>query len=107
MGTIINWLIAIGCLLIGSGIGIWGLTDVNKTITIWLIGIPGAVCLVIAAGLELQKIVWGGVSTENRAYVFVTDADIANPAGSPPTMAVNIKNTGRTPALELTWRAKF
>jgi hypothetical protein len=111
--TIINWLLAIGCLLVGSGVGLWGLTEVNKTLVIWFIGVPGALCLVLAAGLEFQKFATSDgkansvSNADSRAYVFVVDADISNPVGSPPTMAVNIKNTGRTPANELTWRAKF
>jgi len=111
MSSLINWLVAIGCMLIGSGVGVWGLTDVNKSIAIWLIGFPGAVCLVVALGFEFQKIASDGnkpnEGTDRRAYVFVTDGDVANPAGGIATVFVNIKNTGQTPARDLTWRAKF
>lgn len=43
-----------------------------------------------------------------RAYVSVSDADLSDvTSANAPTVAVNIKNTGRTPAYELTWRANF
>ena len=45
--------------------------------------------------------------SSGRAYVFVTDGFVETPAGGTPTVAVNIKNTGQTPAVDLTWRAKF
>ena len=51
----VSWLVAIGCLFIGSGVGIWGFTDVNRLIAIWLVGFPGAICLIIAACVELQN----------------------------------------------------
>jgi hypothetical protein len=54
---IISWLVAVGCLLIGGAIGLWGLTEISKSIAIWFVGVPGAVFLVVAAGLELQKFV--------------------------------------------------
>jgi hypothetical protein len=69
MGAI-GWLVAIGGILIGAAIAVWGYTELSKTITIWLIGFPGAVCLVIAAGIELQRIA----------------EEIKSPAAAPPTL---------------------
>lgn len=43
-----------------------------------------------------------------RAYVYVNDANLSDVTGAnAPTVAVNIKNTGLTPAYDLTWRAIF
>jgi hypothetical protein len=43
-----------------------------------------------------------------RAYVSVSDANISDVTGAnAPTVAINIKNTGLTPAYDLTWRAIF
>lgn len=43
-----------------------------------------------------------------RAYVSVSDASLSDVTGAnAPTVAVNIKNTGLTPAYDLTWRAIF
>ena len=43
-----------------------------------------------------------------RAYVSVSDAGVSDPIGdTPPTVFVSIKNTGQTPAYDLTWRAIF
>jgi hypothetical protein len=53
--SVVSWLVAVGSIAIGAAIGVWGLTDVNRTFVIWLIGIPGVICLVIALGFELQK----------------------------------------------------
>jgi hypothetical protein len=43
-----------------------------------------------------------------RAYVYVSNADISDlTSGEAPTVSVTIKNTGNTPAYDLTWRAIF
>jgi hypothetical protein len=43
-----------------------------------------------------------------RAYISVVDADLSDLTGDiPPTVAVNIKNTGQSPAYDLSWRATF
>lgn len=43
-----------------------------------------------------------------RAYVTVSDADVSDlTVEGAPTVAVVIKNTGTTPAYDLTWRATF
>lgn len=43
-----------------------------------------------------------------RAYVSVSNADISDlTGGDAPTVSVTIKNTGITPAYDLTWRATF
>jgi hypothetical protein len=55
MTSLINWLIALGCLFVGSALALWGLTEVNKIIAIWAVAVPGAIMLVLAGGLELTK----------------------------------------------------
>jgi hypothetical protein len=109
---LIGWLVALGCLFIGAAIGIWGLTEFNKLIAIWAIGIPGALFLVAAGGIELHKLALEGgkpkiVTNDRRAYVFPDASEVANPPGSSPVVITNIKNSGQTPAYELTWRAKI
>ena len=47
------------------------------------------------------------VVSQLRAYVLVSDADTGPVGTAAPAMAVTIKNTGQTPAYELSWRAKF
>ena len=43
-----------------------------------------------------------------RAYISVIDADLSDLTGDiPPTVAVSVKNTGQTPAYDLSWRATF
>jgi hypothetical protein len=105
----IGWLVALGCLLMGAAIGIWGLTDVNKSIAIWLVGVPGAVCLVVAAGLEFQKIASDIKSGPNeseiinqRAYVIVEGSELRFVGGEKPSEGwVSLKNNGLTPAFDL------
>jgi hypothetical protein len=53
---LIGWLVSAGFCAVGIAAGLWGLTEVSKTIVIWIVGIPGAICLVIALGLELQNL---------------------------------------------------
>jgi hypothetical protein len=55
MTSLINWLLAIGCLSIGSALAFWGFTEVNKMIAIWVLGVPGGIMLVLAGGVELTK----------------------------------------------------
>lgn len=43
-----------------------------------------------------------------RAYISVIDADLSDLTSDiPPTVVVSIKNTGQTPAYDLSWRAIF
>ena len=101
---LIGWLVAIGCLLVGAAIGVWGLTEINRTITIWLIGVPGAICLVLGAGFELQKLADGNTPPANRpdAYVFVEASELRYlGTNRPPEGWISLKNGGTLPAREL------
>lgn len=44
---------------------------------------------------------------QTRAHVNFSEGDVNHPGGSPPTITLVIKNTGNTPAYNLTWKAKF
>lgn len=111
MGAV-GWLAALGCMFIGAAVSVWGYTEFSRTVTIWIIGVPGAMCLVVGAALELQKF---APSTDKpkakentqRAYVLPDNSEVTNIAGSPVTAIVNIRNSGQTPAYELTWRVRF
>jgi len=81
---------------------------------IWF-GFFGAVCLLLLFALQLTD---HEISKRNlshakpsigaaRAYISIFQADVSHPIGSPPTMSITIKNTGRSYAMDLTWRAKF
>jgi hypothetical protein len=108
VGTI-GWLVALGCMFIGVFVGVWGYTEFNRTVAIWIVGFPGAVCLLIAAGLELQKVGAEPAPKDNplRAYVFTDHSEVIHAPGKAPTAIVTIKNSGQTPAYELTWQAEF
>jgi hypothetical protein len=109
---VVSWLVALGCMFIGVSVGVWGYTEFNRTVTIWIIGVPGAVFLIVAGALELQKFASEADKPKikenpQRAYVFPDHSEVANVTGSPVTAIVNIKNSGQTPAYEVTWRVKF
>lgn len=108
--------------IVGAGIFItWGITawySGGKVHAIWLL-FGGAVCLLLLGAIQWQE----DVSKPNeagaqkptetevaktRAYVSPSDAGFVIPTdNSAPTVFVVIKNTGQTPAYDLTWRAKF
>lgn len=113
---LIGWLVSAGFCAIGAAAGLWGLTEISKTVVIWGVGVPGAFCLVIAAGFEFQNLVPSAAVPEKiseatiqqlRANVMVDNAEVSYSSGEKPTMVVSIKNAGQTPARNLTWRAKF
>lgn len=113
---LIGWLASAGFCAISVAAGLWGLTEVSKTVAIWGVGVPGAFCLVVAAGLEFQRSIPSPSAPEKmsestvqqlRANVLVDSAEVSNEPGKKPTMVVNIRNAGQTPAKEVTWRAKF
>jgi hypothetical protein len=53
--SLVGWLVAVGCMFLGGAASIWGLTEINRTVVIWLVGFPGALCLIVALGFEAQK----------------------------------------------------
>ena len=111
MERAVFWLVIFGPLLIGLAACIY-YGGGNKSLAVWM-GFGGGLLLLLAVTVQLQEDVWKEQADSppkdnpRRAYVYVTDGDVANPPGGIVTVAVNIKNTGQTPALELTWRAKF
>jgi hypothetical protein len=52
---LIGWPAGIGFLCIGAAIGVWNFTEINKTVVLWSIGVPGAILIVFGAGFEIQK----------------------------------------------------
>jgi hypothetical protein len=98
---LISWLVAIGCLLIGSGIGVWGLTDVSRVYPIWFLGVPGAILLIIALGFELQN--YGtqhaAIDQPGRPWVSVFRMAVAPIQVGDFRSIIRFKNTGQSPAL--------
>jgi len=102
-------------LLAGFAVGAW--YGGNKGQALWY-GFFGVVCLLLLITLQLQEAIRhdeppsqkaGEAATiQARAYVSVNDAGLSDLIGdTPPTVFVSIKNTGQTPAYDLTWRAFF
>jgi hypothetical protein len=117
---LIGWLVALGCLFIGAAIGVWSLSEFNKLVAIWALFVPGAILLVVAGGAELHvffsdakaiisKPESADPPKENplRAYVFTDMNEVVHEPGRPAKVILHIKNSGQTPAYDLTWRARF
>jgi hypothetical protein len=111
METAVFWLVILGPVIIGIAVAVY--YGGSKTFALWT-GFVGCVLLLLAGGLQWQQAIWKSQEPPDeatvkrlRAYVYAIDADINHVVGSGPTVSVTIKNTGQTPALELTWRAKF
>lgn len=107
MGKTAAWLLAFGTMFLSISIGFWIAGTYSNSIT--YSGISGVALILIALVAEYL-----GVRREknerlvvDRAYVHVNDASVSHPNGAAPTMVVSVKNSGRSPARELTWRAKF
>ncbi len=121
MDFAILWLPVLGALLIGAGLAIWGFTDGNRTIALW-IGFWGALLILVAMTLYLQQGIsnsahskqevsvskqQGGDTSEiakkqARAYIFSTASELRN-FGTPKriTGVIELKNMGSTPAYKL------
>ena len=92
----------------------------RKVLGLWL-AFAGVVLLLLTGTIQMQQ----SIRTEDspketnaapdkatiiakRAYVAVSDANVSDlTIESAPTVSVIIKNTGATPAYDLTWRAMF
>lgn len=119
MELMIFWLPIIASILLG-GIATAAWYGGNKTLCLWL-AFTGLVCMLLTATIQIQQYLrttdgipkTTGVPDKEsviaqRAYVSVSDASISDlTGGNAPTVAVTIKNTGVTPAYDLTWRATF
>jgi hypothetical protein len=113
------WLPLIASILLG-GVAASAWYGGDKTLSLW-VAFGGVVLLLLTAAIQLQIRIISGASdatatrvpdkatiTAQRAYVLVSDATISDLAAeTPPTVSVTIKNTGTTPAYDLTWRAIF
>jgi hypothetical protein len=108
---IIGWLVSAGFCALGVAAALWGLTELNKTIVIWFVAVPGAFLLIIAAGLEFQEL--SRVKPELteierrqlRAYVTLTkivQIPLIPEVGKPFEIKVEFMNTGKSPARKVT-----
>jgi hypothetical protein len=97
---LIGWLITIGGLLISAALSCWGFTEVNKTFVIWGLGVPGALILIAAAGIELQQYA-GGEKNSNEPNLVVSTASVLYRAQS-FFISVAVKNAGKTTARGVT-----
>src|SRR6202040_1977689 len=105
---LIGWLVAVGCMFVGAAVSMWGLTEINRTVVIWLVGFPGFLLLIVAAGFEAQKLanipIPQGRPSESeirqsRAYMTALRSEVRNLGdGLIPQVHLVFKNTGQTPA---------
>ena len=119
MEFLLFWLPIISSILLG-GIAAAAWYGGDKILGLWLT-FAGLVCLLLTATIQIQQNIRSTDSTKRaadvqdkatviaqRAFVSVSDADISDLSGGiAPTVSVTIKNTGVTPAYDLTWRAIF
>ena len=112
METAVIWLLVIGPMLIGLGAAIWWESG-SKVVGLWTGFVPGAFVLIIAAALQAQIIVSKPEIVDSpkdnplRAYVFTDMNEVIHEPGHPAKVILHIKNSGQTPAYDLTWRARF
>lgn len=119
MDILLFWLPLVASILLGGfAASTWYGGD--KILAIWLV-FAGVVFLLLTRTVQIQQKIRTADSNNatkdvpdkvtviaQRAYVSVSDADISDLIGTTaPTVAVIIKNTGVTPAYDLTWRATF
>jgi hypothetical protein len=109
MDVLLGLSYGIGLLLIATAITIYW-SDGSVSLALWTL-VSGVIWLALTGGFQTQKIIWKASETEPRpadaAYVSVVDGDVAHTIGSPPTVALVVRNTGQTEARNVTWRATF
>jgi hypothetical protein len=102
------WLPVIGAgIFIAWAIGAW--YGGNKTTAVWLV-FGGAVCLLLLGTIQWQHAIHAAETRKedpSRAYVFPDATQVIHPVGGPAAMSVTIKNSGQSPAYDLTWRCQF
>ena len=112
MELAIFWLPLVGGTLLAFAVGAW--YGLDKSAGVWL-GFSGFVCFLLLAALQIQQVISAsdklsapdGIVAQ-RAYVSVVDAELSTLSGDGhPTVSVTIRNTGQTPAYDLSWRATF
>ncbi|HUX91427.1 MAG TPA: hypothetical protein VMV48_12145 [Gallionellaceae bacterium] len=119
MDILLFWLPLVASILLG-GFAASAWYGGDKILGLWSV-FAGVVFLLITGTIQIHQNILGAESAKvteavpdkatvlaQRAYVTVSDAevsDLTNPTA--PTVAVIIKNTGATPAYDLTWRAIF
>lgn len=118
MDFAITWLGILGPLVFAVGLAIWGFTDGNRIIALW-IGFSGALLVLVAMTLHLQQGVrkdeasavkqepTASEKEELRAYASIIEADVAHTPGTAPVITLLLRNTGKTIAHDVTWRAQF
>jgi hypothetical protein len=114
MESAVGWFLAIGALLIGIGGTIyWG--NGSKTIALW-IGVVGVIGIVLAGGFQLQGIISKAIVTETesteRPWIFLGNPTVSAPlkffdAGAQITLLFPLKNTGKSPALNVSVQARL
>ena len=110
---LISWLVAVGCLFVGAAVSIWGFTEIEKTVAIWLVGVPGGIFLIVACGFEAQKYAANvqtpplppAVLLDQRPWVEIVEVG-AGPLtydgqGARLGVTAQVKSTGKTPALNI------
>ena len=117
MTALLFWLPLIASILLG-GVAASAWYGGDKTFGLWL-AFAGVVLLLLTGALQIHQRLSDNVDSANsgpdkstviaqRAYVAVSDADISDlSVETSPTVSVVIKNTGATPAYDLSWRATF
>lgn len=119
MGFLIFWLPIFASILLG-GVAASAWYGGDRVLGLWL-AFAGVVLLLLTGTIQLQQSIRAEGSTKvanaapdkatviaKRAYVAVSDANVSDlTIESAPTVSVVIKNTGVTPAYDLTWRAMF
>ena len=114
------WLPLIASILLG-GVAASAWYGGDKVLGLWL-AFAGVVLLLLTGAIQIQHgiredeaVTAAAAATQakaneiaKRAYVSVSDATVSDLSGEiPPTVSVVIKNTGASPAYDLTWRATF
>jgi hypothetical protein len=107
------WLPIIGAgICIAWAIGAWYAG--HKMLATWLV-FGGIVSLALLGTLQWQHTIHRdevaqkdqGKDNPLRAYVFTDMNEVIHEPGRPAKVILHIKNSGQTPAYDLTWRARF
>jgi hypothetical protein len=95
---------------------VWGFTNGHRTSALWM-GVGGVGMLVVAMALHVQQNIWKADASapaptvaemnQGRAYISVVDGEVVYTPGKSPTVALVLRNTGRTEARDVKWISNF
>jgi hypothetical protein len=99
MDFAVTWLPILGACLFAYGLAVWGFTNGNRTVALWM-GTAGVGMIVLAMALQLQLSIWKAEASDpNRPFITIMSLGFPGVLIQPGQVVIlwEIKNTGGVP----------